>query len=1001
VAKPGPTASIRRAVALLVLAAACSAAAAQDLEPAQTFVTGKDLDIYPPERRASSFRFLPGVEWIPFDRSLELTAAPGEARVYLLQIDSGEGEASPVMAYVVDKRRPRPPSAEPGSGVYRAQVDPVLSGEEGVDIFWSLIGPGSEAAGFSKYGEGARPSLKPPASGTATYSLLAYAADQYGNRSEPARFVYRLAEPGLQADAPTSASASPALVPKSDLPPPEIDARPGRTEIVFYLPEGAELLVDIDPQEPPDSFDDFSKVEASGGVARLRLSCPYGWSSDIPIYYGILKAGSVQFRPEPAVAKLSYPPEERQAPSAPSAPELAADSAGRGAFCVFPAYDGDIYVSVDKAEASPYEGPIPIAKGKDKVLVSWYGVDRLGLRSETRSTTLSLPTRVQDVSLVGVEDGAVISKDATLKPSSPAIIRYEMRLDGSLPPEPKASSPLVGDALIVQCPQGEERFVVVRYRPFSGDAAGEGKILRFSIDRKPPEPPKPAELPPTYTERSRSVSIEPGPGSSSVYASVATDGKSVGFAPVSGPIELSGAESGPVAYMIRAYGVDAAGNKSAEMKAISLVVDRSSVYAAEDGLERGDGTPDRPFRSLDDAIAAALASGKRSVNLRGSLELRSPVSSSRPIDLVGGFGKGWARDPTARASILVSVSGGTSPISVVGASLRIKSVDLTAPRSGQAPIVSLTGASLVIDDSSIAAGGDGDLVVVSALKSKVLATKAKISSIRAMSCTAFACEESEVVVEDSVIEAESGTRVFGAFDLTGGSLSMRGTLIESYADIGLNMLALRKASIVMDRSLARADSGSGFLRIGSFAGATGEIRNTKILVSWKGSGTLFEVSGGGPDFRHDTVVADAEKGRLRFFDVTGKMPQLWNSIFDCSRGGAELISADSVPQPGTVVANCAWGFDRMLAGAVDLRGIGDLNALNGSSAFYASRPNVSESPSATFSSPVKSLAPLSPSSACVDAAVSLDGAAYAVDFRGLPRPAPGTLPDIGADELQK
>jgi len=215
------------------------------------------------------------------------------------------------------------------------------------------------------------------------------------------------------------------------------------------------------------------------------------------------------------------------------------------------------------------------------------------------------------------------------------------------------------------------------------------------------------------------------------------------------------------------------------------------------------------------------------------------------------------------------------------------------------------------------------------------------------------------------------------------------------------MVSLRGASLLMDRCLARADSGSGFLRIGTFSGSRGEIRNSKILVSWKGPGTLFEISGGGPDFRFDTVVADAERGKIKFFEISGAVPQLWNSIFDCARGGSDFITADSVPRPGAVAANCAWGFDRMLAGAADLRGIADLNALNGASSAYAPKPNISEPPSATFSSPVKSLAPLNPASACVDGAIALDGVAYAVDFRGLPRPTPGTPPDIGADELQK
>ncbi len=995
--------SSRAAIALACGAflAACLPGAAQDYEPERTLISGRDIVVNPPERGYSSFRFLPGVEWIPYDRSLELSAAPGEARVYLLQVDSGLGDDSPVVAYVIDKRRPRRPRAEPGPGVYGDAVEPRLLAEEGADVFWSLIGPGSAGAGFSPYVPGTGPSMEPPESGTETYSLLAYAVDAYGNRSEPARFVYRLAEKGLQAEAPPQAPGAAALVPSAKLPEPKVEPGRGSVELLFLPPAGSVLYVDIGPIDPPESIDDFTRIDASGGAARLRLTCPYGWGGEIPVYYGYLKDGEFLYRADPIAAALSYPADERPAPAPPPSPELAADYAGRGAFCVFPAFDGDIYVSLGMGPVALYSEPLPIPAGAGTASVSWFGVDRLGRRSETRSATLQLPTRVQDVSLIGVEDGAVVGKEVSLRPSASAPLRYEIRVDGSLPPEPTAASRLVGESLRVPCPQGEERAIAIRYRPFSGDAPGEGRILRFIIDRKPPEPPRPAELPPAYTERSRSVSIEPGAGTSSVYVSVSADGKSSGFAPVSGPIQLPGAEAGPVSYVVRAYGVDAAGNKSAEMKPIALVVDRSSVYASDDGPERGDGTPDRPFRSLDEAIAAALASGKRSVNLRGSLELRSPASSSRQIDIVGGFGKDWIRDPSLRAELRIAVSGPVSPISQKGAALALRNIDIRAKSLGPAPLVSAEGASVVVENCAVAIEGDADAVFIAASSSRVSVARSRVESTRAMSFTAFSCESSELSVADSFVVAAAGTRAFCAFDQSRGSLILERTLIESYADIALNMISMRDASISMDRCLARADSGSGFLRIGTFSNSGGEIRNSKVLVSWNGSGTLFELSGKGPDYAHDTVIADTQRGRIRFFDASGGAPRLRNSIFACTKGGSELVYSSSVPAPGSITANCVWGFDRMVSGAAELRGLDELNSLNGSSASFSSRPNVAEPPSETFSSSVKSLAPLKPASACVDAAVPLEGASYASDFRGLPRPAPGTSPDIGADEYQK
>jgi hypothetical protein len=454
-----------------------------------------------------------------------------------------------------------------------------------------------------------------------------------------------------------------------------------------------------------------------------------------------------------------------------------------------------------------------------------------------------------------------------------------------------------------------------------------------------------------------------------------------------------------VSYLVRAYDVDAAGNRSPEMKSISFIVDRSSVYAAEDGGERGDGSPDKPFRSLDSAIAAALKAGKRSINLRGAFEMRSPLVSSSEIVMMGGFGRLWAKDPSARANLRLSLPGGQSAFVQRGGSLSLRRIDLLAEASGPLPIVALSDSSLAIEDSSLSAGGEGDLVIVSAIRSKLEISGSRLGASRAMSCTAFTSDSSEISIVGSSIACARGVRIFGAFDLYGGSLSLRESLVESQADLALNAFSVSNASLLVDRSLIKADGGSGFLRLGSFTAVRGEIKNSKILLSWKGAGTLFEIAGGGPAFRHDTIVADSAKGGLRFFDAKGEAPQVWNSILECSGPGSELLRTDSVPGSGLFVANCLWGFESLIAGARSSIDLASLNELNAGSALYSSKPNISEAPEKTFAAPVKSQAPLRADSACVDAALPLEKG-YELDFSGHRRGGSGDKgPDIGADEL--
>ena len=100
---------------------------------------------------------------------------------------------------------------------------------------------------------------------------------------------------------------------------------------------------------------------------------------------------------------------------------------------------------------------------------------------------------------------------------------------------------------------------------------------------------------------------------------------------------------------------------------------------------------------------------------------------------------------------------------------------------------------------------------------------------------------------------------------------------------------------------------------------------------------------------------------------------------------------------GVLVADCLWGFDRLIAGEGDVVDLKGLNALNAASALYSSKPVIAEPPERTFAAPVKNQASLRGDSACVNAALPLEG--FEIDFSGHPRPGPGHgAPDIGAEE---
>jgi hypothetical protein len=973
--------------------------------PDNSFVSSRDLVISPPQGGNAKFRFKADSPWIAFDRPLVLSSADHEQRRYFLETDYGASGAGTLSSYMIDKLPPDPPTASPGSGLFRTPTAPELGSKEGARVMWALIGPDTGSPEWKLYEPGSRPTMRAPAAGTATYTLLLYAVDGAGNRSLPSRFVYRLAEPELPAEPPPPFASPTGLVGSSSLgalPAPAVKSDPGHVEISSPLPPGSRLLVAVNPAGVPPLATDFAMAEIRGGLSIFSLDCPYGWAGALTVYYGLLKDGNLTVNQDPMKILLSNAPELSPPPPIPPSPVLAADPSGRGAFILFPSYDGTLFVSTDKGEAAPYLGPIPVKPNEAKVVVAWYGEDDRGARTESGSATIELPKPIPEIRLLGVEEGALLGGDASLKPGGPALIRYEARMDGSMPPEPGDSSPLVGEGILLACPNGEERAFTLRYRAFAGlepgSAAGEGRILRFTMDKKPPDAPRPSEPPPAYSDRSRSLLLKAEDGAR-IFASVAEEGVFSAYVRVTGAIELPGSEAGPVGYAIKAYCVDRAGNRSPDMATISLVVDRSSVYASSDAAEGGDGSPDRPFRGLDEALATALRMGKRSVNMRGTFELRAPFATSANVALVGGFDGEWGRERSSRASVRLNATG-SSAIRAAGAVLAIRNIDLAAGSWGGGPIISIERGGLAMEDSSLSADAEGDLLLLRGSAGTISLLRSSLTASKAMSCTAIEAEGCSLEIVDSIVTAGNRVRFFGAFDLGSGKLSISGSLVQSSADLGLRLLSLKRMALSMERCLLRVDSGSGYLRLGAFAGVTGEIRSTKILVSWGGDGTLFEIEGGGPNFRHDTIMAASTRGSLRYFDVVGDIPQIWNSILSSPSGGGELLRCGSVPKPGTFVADCVWGFASLVAGATTITDLGALDALNASSALYSSRPQVSEAPGATFSDSLKGLPTLNSSSACVGAALPLEGA-KTTDFRGKARPGASDKgrPDIGADQL--
>jgi hypothetical protein len=580
-------------------------------------------------------------------------------------------------------------------------------------------------------------------------------------------------------------------------------------------------------------------------------------------------------------------------------------------------------------------------------------------------------------------------------------------MDGSLPPEPSRASPLLGDSLVVDCPAGEEKECVIRYRSFSGQGADavadEGAILGFHLDKKAPEAPRLSGALPAFSSKPVSFTLESAEGD--IFArvevvgdAVANGGDGAGFSKVEGPITLAGSREKPLEYRVRAYAVDRAGNRSAEMAPAICAVDLATVHVAASGSDSGDGGKDRPLASLDAGLALARKEGRKTILLSGRIPLASPVVlAGEDIVIIGGFSHDWTAVAGSRSAIVpASASGKSALVSLEGGVLALGKVEIELGSADFPALFSARDASLSISDSRLALSSAADILAIDLDKAVLRLSGSELVIDAARSGSMISGRDSAVRMEGSRIAAGAGVKYYGAIGLEGGSLELASTGIESAAALGTRLVSLSASRISADSCLFRVSGGTGFLSVGKFESSPGSIANSRFLIDWKGGdATLFRSAGPCPSFLFDSLKASSA-GALRFFECDGDPPVIGDSIAECLAPKGELVVSRNAPKPGELFSSCLWGFQAYYLGGKAIRDIGELVRFGSQASAAPKKPCFVEAPAQTFDGSGVESFTLKPSSRCVDGGTAIPG--YATDWSGGPR-SKGSGPDIGSDEL--
>ena len=994
-----PTATAPTATTAPTAGAAPTATAAPDsaVQPARA----RSFRLPVPSLAGTMFRFLPDGEWREFDRPLRLTAAPGEERLYSLELRDSSGTRR--ADYLVDRLAPPVPQPDPAPGSYAGPLTVQLSGEAGSAIAYSLSGPGIDFAAPALWNP-ERPLVLPAsADRTGTWVLVAQATDSSGNESPMASYVYTIMPQGLPA---TGAAAfappqPPRLNAAFDPGIPAIETGDSSATLRFAVPNAGQLVAAVGAGQDVGRAERWQALEVDGRLAVLRLQGPYGWSADLSVSIGVLKDGVISYWPTPYVVHLAPLSPAAATTLRPEAPSLIAGEPGSSSLIVFPPYDGDIYYSLDGGKETLWRGPIPLAAGRGQVLIAWKG-QRAGYTDSDSSTMrLDRPPLLPERLLLGL-DGPAVRADAFKLSAAPGVtLRYELAEGPVFPAAVTSSSTLLAGDLAVDTPPGTDRIVTIRYRAYSDASAlalgGEEGFARLTVDRKPPSPPKLLTSLPSFSRLPVSIALE-AEGGSRIMVELEDGSGRPKDSEVRGSVLLGAQGTEARSWRLRAWAVDEAGNVSARIGPYACVVDPVGLYVDQGAPQGGNGDPAKPFATIEAALAAARGD-EVVLRVRSGYGQTTALAIDRPsLKIVSGASLAWLWPDTPQQGIVnfPRAAPGTSAISVGGARLGFYGLDARFG-GGEGEAIAIKGGGFEAVDSLISASTSKTLSLIDAASAKVDLRGVFLKLGGTGGGADLVARDSSVTISDSDLGATGTTAWLSCLSIKGGSLRLRASRVGASAGISSVGLSAEAATLSIDRLQLELSGSAGYRRGAIIDSSSGRVVNSHIVSSGPPT-TLVELRDAKMSFLFDSFIdSAAPKGSL-VFSVRGALPLLVDDLF-LAKGGARLFDSDRPPEKGGIGACAFAGFGPLVTGAVTLGSVSSLPVFDSTSNKGASID--------LGLAPVLRVAPkggyeVLPGSPIVDAGIPFGPAETAHDFSGLPRPstAGNGLPDIGADELR-
>ena len=936
------------------------------------------------------YRFDDQGRWYPFDRALQLSSFPGEERRYAIEFKQADGSNPAKFHYTIDKRPPPPPSFRPASGDSGAALSLELDG--GNSLFLSV-----DDDVFKRIHTGDIRLFDSPKDSTRVIKAAAYALDEVGNASSVVAGIWRLFPSGTTPSTPFVGSSGDTrimLEPEPARIHAEMTDLSGALRVTLRIPAGTRPFVAINPGTESDRLHSYIELPAVQNIAECVIPFPWGYEGGFVIFYGYMSDGILRVASRPLTFKPEFP-DEAALPMQVALIEPRIEILGNTALIEWPASPLETFVAFSGSDYSPYRIPILRQLASSSQSVHYYCVAPDGTKSPVAVLELPALMHASPPDVSGVEYGGTYGGTIVIKTPGLDDVRYELTTDTTEPPAITRESAVIGISGL-SCEGRAGEVTTYRLRMLDGGAAAgmpTERFLSFVVDREAPPTPQVVKAGDGYGSPDSALSFKPNQGK--VFVSVSEDGNGQ-FVAFAGSLTIGREDEGRKYYKVRAFAEDEFGNRSAEMQAMEILVDRSSVYVDQDGRNGASGSPEDPFQTLDEAIESAQARGKRYVYARGTVPLRRAVKIRGSLEIQGGFDREWRESPASQPIVTIDAlsTSGMYAIVLEEGELSISNLGIVFSGSGSSGLIKGFGGTLRLNDIHVQLTGGMELTAISSTGADISIARSSISLGKTMTGRGIEIHNAALDIDGLMLTCTNSVRLLDAIRVIGASASISNLRLDVAPDYAISGITAAGSRVSMDSSFLKVRGGTSSCRLFNNDDSRMTLSASYIDIVWNGT---VELIGAGNESAvhaaHLTALVEAPRSTL--INSTESIFSVDNTIANFSGAVSTFVLSTTLPNPGSITANCLWGFSKLLDGSRDATTMAVLNefALTGYNNFI-------EEPSNTFSGQIKGLRRLSKASACVDGGAENPWASK-TDLFGAPRPSARGIrkPDIGAEEL--